>query len=98
MSVDDEVFRYTFNLFAFPEDYFEAKTAEDLHISEEARQILIADMKAYVERKRKYTENPEECHKQYVSAQKKKYEEFVNGLKGRKADAAGDSQSDDDKG
>ena len=46
-KVGDEIYRYEFNLFAFPERYFENHTAQELRISEEARQKLIEIQKQY---------------------------------------------------
>ncbi len=50
--MDDNIRRYAYNLFAFPKDYFEARTAEELKITEEERQDLIA-MKAECEKRKK---------------------------------------------
>ncbi len=40
-NVEREVYRYSFNLFCFPKGYFKQRSAEELKISEEARQKLI---------------------------------------------------------
>ncbi len=49
-KVGDEIYRYEFNLFAFPEGYFENHTAKELKISEEARQKLIEIQKQFFRR------------------------------------------------
>lgn len=41
MSNASDIRRYATNLFAYPQGYFEQRTAEELHISEEDRQELI---------------------------------------------------------
>lgn len=50
----DDVKWYAFNLFAFPHDHFEGKTAEELRISEEARQELIRLQHDVCKSERKY--------------------------------------------
>lgn len=50
-SVAQQVMSYAYNLFAYPDNYFENHTATELHISEEARKILIQEQKEYIERK-----------------------------------------------
>ena len=44
-NFSEEIKRYAFNLFSFPDGYFEEHTAEELEISEEARQWLIETQK-----------------------------------------------------
>ena len=39
--IEQEIQRYNFNLFAYPDDYFETHTAKELGISEEARLELV---------------------------------------------------------
>ena len=41
-EIQGEIRRFVCNMFAFPDGYFESKTAEELHISEEARHLLIS--------------------------------------------------------
>jgi len=65
-TVDDEIFRYTFNMFAFPQGYFEEKTAEELGISEEARQKLIA-----------IQNEPKPSPEEIQAQREKEFDEFV---------------------
>ena len=44
--------RYAYNLFAFPKDYFETHTADELGVTEEERSNLIG-MKAECEKRKK---------------------------------------------
>lgn len=44
--------RYVYNLFAFPKDYFETHTADELGVTEEDRNDLIV-MKAECEKRKK---------------------------------------------
>lgn len=46
------VHRYAYNLFAFPKDYFETHTADELGVTEEERSDLIV-MKAECEKRKK---------------------------------------------
>lgn len=68
MALEDEVYRYSFNLFAFPEDYFEKKTAEELGISEDARKILITKRKELSEQKGEDRNDAEFASKQRYNA------------------------------
>jgi len=66
----DNIRRYAYNLFAFPEDYFETHTADELGVTEEERSDLIA-MKAECE-KRKKSADPDA----YERSQDRALEEF----------------------
>lgn len=68
--MDDNIRRYAYNLFAFPKDYFEAHTADELGVTEEERSDLIV-MKAECE-KRKKSADPDP----YERTQDKALEEF----------------------
>lgn len=73
---DNGILRYSYNLFAFPEDYFEKHTAEELKITESERQQLIK-MKKEGEDRRKHS-NAEAHAKAEADSLKEFEEEFFS--------------------
>lgn len=67
---EDRTLPYVCNLFAFPEDYFEQHTAEELKVTEDERQDLIK-MKRECEQRRKNFDP-----KAHAEAEAKALEEF----------------------
>lgn len=68
------VHRYAYNLFAFPKDYFETHTADELGVTEEERSDLIV-MKAECE-KRKKSADPNAYEKSQTRASEEFEKEF----------------------
>lgn len=66
----DGIHRYAYNLFAFPKDYFEKHTADELGITEDERQDLIKIKRECEERKASFDANV------YEKSQAKTLEDF----------------------